>query len=163
MLRKASAILLIFILSWGNTGFCLNVHYCDTSKDFSVKINHIFGEECQEDQMLAEHKKCDSPEGEEALCCKKINSLRLAQDDDCCSDTEVEVRIEDAYHITHFPLQFKKNANDVPYIPLAGCFCHNVVIPSRFLSEENVFSEPLDPEIAWTGKEKLTSICVYRI
>lgn len=161
MFRKAVAILLMFILSWGNTGFCLNVHYCATSEAFSVMVNHSVGERCAEDEMhqstaaADEHKEFES-------CCKKLENTLPSAKKDCCSDTEVEVKITDAFQGTFPYFDLHKQWTKALQIPLTPCFCHYTPVPVHGWA---VASDPpeVPPAILLSGQNILIQNSVFRI
>lgn len=157
MFRKAMATFLVFFLMWGNSGFCLNVHYCATSETFSVMVNHAVGERCGEDEEHA--AVADNAESFES-CCKKLEQTLPSFKKDCCSDTELEMKITDAFRITSHQLDIQKQFASI-YIPLADCFCHYAAIPVYKLSEGELL--PNDVPDILSGQDILIRHCVYRI
>lgn len=161
MFRRAVAILLMFFLLWGNSGFCLNVHYCATSEAFSVMVNHLVGERCGDDDLhqkaaaATEHTDFES-------CCKKLEQTLPSLKKDCCSDTEMEVKITDAFQGTFSQLDIQKQWTKALYIPLAPCFCHYAPIPVNGLLAE---SDPPDipQDVLLSGKDLLIQHSVFRI
>jgi len=160
MFRKATAIFLMFFLLWGNTGFTMNIHYCATSEAFSVMVNNLFGEKCDSETMAAQSGDACT---DVKPCCKKMAETLLAvKKKNCCSDTEVAVKITGAFQGTFHQLDIQKQWHTDLYIPLADLFFNYVPISQALATEAD---EPPDipREITLTGKEILTQHCVYRI
>ena len=157
MFRKAIAIFLVFFLMWGNSGFCLNVHYCATSEAISVMVNHAVGERCGKEEGHAVMKEHTENVGS---CCKKLEQTLPSFKKDCCSDTELEMKITDAFRITTHQLDIQKQFASI-FIPLADCFCHYTAIPTHVLSEGKPLPDDI-PDIL-SGQDILIRHCVYRI
>jgi len=151
------AIFLVFFLMWGNSGFCLNVHHCATSGTFSVMVNHAVGEKCGQDEERTSVKEhADSFKS----CCKKLGETLPSFKKDCCSDTELEMKITDAFRVTSHQLDIQKQFASI-YIPFADYFSHYTGIPTHSISKgkqpPNNFSEIL------SGQDILIRHCVFRI
>lgn len=161
MFRKAVAILLMFFLLWGNSGFCLNVHYCATSEAVSLMVNDLVGERCGKDMSHGQA----SPEEKHAAgksCCKKLEQTLPSQKKDCCSDTEVKVKITDAFQGTFLHLDLQKQWSKALYIPLTPCFCHYALLPVNGTATK---TDPPDipPGIQLSGQSLLIQNSVFRI
>lgn len=160
MFRKAVAIWLMFFLLWGNTGFCLNVHYCATSEAFSVMVNDLVGERCGKD--MANETAAKHPHGEPKSCCKKLEQTLPSAKKGCCSDTEVKVKITDLFQGTFLQLDVQKQWNKVPYIPFTPYFSRYVSVPQNTAASESDPPE-IPPGTLPTGQTILIQNSVFRI
>lgn len=161
MFRKATAILLTFFLLWGNTGFSLNVHYCKTSESVSLMLNRIIGERCGKDAAHDMPAKEDASHPDKS-CCKKLQQTLPSAKKNCCSDTQVEVKITDAFQGTFLQLDLQKHWHKTVYIPFTAYFPQYVALPAATAS---VLSDPPDipPAMLYGGKDLLIENSVFRI
>lgn len=160
MLKKALAIFLVFTLVWGKTGFCLNVHYCETSEAISLMVNHIIGEKCSKNDK--HDHKASSEFGETKSCCQKLAQTLPSAKKDCCSDTEVELKINDVFQGSFHQIQLQKQLDNVLFVSLADCFCHYTVLPAHVLSIGGELPD-IPQGVFVTGQDILIQHCVYRI
>lgn len=157
-MKKAIAIFLVFTLLWGNTGFCLNVHYCETSKAVSLMVNHIIGERCEEATFEKESCEFNTTKS----CCTELKE-KLAVKKDCCSDTEFELKINDSFQGAAYRVLIQQTAFVQPYISFADFFS-----PFLHVAEDDSYLF-LPPHLqerhlsCITGAELLIQKCVYRI
>lgn len=159
MFKKSVAIVLAFFLMWGNTGFCLNVHYCSTSEVVSVMINHLIGERCGTEASHEEPEVCDL---ETKSCCTLLESKAQADKDDCCSDTELEVHIQDAFHISNPRFEIQDQLSWINIFFPDVVFLHS----SQVSYSVDVYrpKPPETPDFAlYSGQDRLHLHCIYRI
>ena len=162
MFRKAVAIFLMFFLLWGNTGFCLNIHYCHTSDAVSVMVNRAVGERCAGTDMHREANVAAGHEDGARPCCQKMAQTLPSAKKDCCTDTELELKITDAFQGSFSQLDIQKQWHKAIYVPLTGCFCAYAPIPVAPLV--NVSARPdAPPGIAASGRMLLLLHGVCRI
>lgn len=160
MFRKAVAILLMFFLLWGNSGFCLNVHYCASSEAVSVMVNDLVGERCGND-MPHENTAVPGDHADAKSCCKKLEQT-LPSKKGCCSDTEVKVKITDAFQGTFLHPDIQKQWSRALYLPSVSCFCHYALLPVNGTGTE---TDPPDipPGIQLSGQNILIHNSIFRI
>lgn len=150
----------MFFLLWGNSGFCVNVHYCRTSRAFSVMVNDIIGEKCGVDDMKREAAEAHTETA--SACCQKLRDTLPRLKKDCCSDTEVAVKVAGAYQGAFFQLDIQKQWHKAVYIPFTAYFPSYSLIPARDLHGP---AEPPDIPAGTcpSGRHLLIDIGVFRI
>lgn len=160
MFRKAIALLLVFFLFWGNVGFCLNVHYCSTSENFTLVVNHLLGETCEteEAQTSLQEESCHA----ESKSCCKLKEKEPAPTKSCCEDNEVEIKMPGAYHGTQFNVTFHQVFAAEYFIDTLFYFLTGG--PDSRLAYVLSTKPPEIPDyIEPSGKTILVKHCVYRI
>lgn len=149
----------MFFLLWGNSGFCVNVHYCRSSQAFSVMVNDILGEKCGSDDMKREAGGAHSETA--PACCQKLRDTLPRPKKDCCSDTEVAVKMAGAYQGAFFQLDIQKQWHKV-YIPFTACFLSYIPVTAREF-RDTAGPPDIPAAVCPSGRHLLIDIGVFRI
>lgn len=128
MWRKITALTLVFILMWGNTGFSVNFHYCSSEQALYFSFYDALGNACNKEVSSTDDSSCGK--SSKASCCELMAAkLPTPAKDDCCSDKKIVLKINDTYQ--------QASRLEVPSAPWMG------YVYSFFFFDVPAFSEIL--------------------